>query len=300
MKSTFNKIKNQRGQSKWSSILKYMILICIAIGLNTNTCFAQSKNSEFSISVGGPFSSLDYSLKKGNINHKIGVDFGLRYAYYLNPNWSLGIGVDYQSFTSTAVLKQLKDSYGSIDSENEEFEFRYTAKQFREEQRASLITVPLTVQYETSGEARFYIAGGMEIGLPITAKYKSKASSLKTSGYYEQYDGELFGPKFAGFGDFGEVTSPERDLDLKMTYILTLETGVKQLLENGSSAYIGIYFNYGLNDMYDGKISADTPVIAYDKNVPSSFGYSSLFETKDASDLKVLSFGVKLRYAIGF
>lgn len=313
---TFQKFKNQMDQSKWHSISKYVILICIAIGFNTNPSFAQSKSSEFSfpaveeqssskksefsVSVGGLISSLAYDLKGGNKVNKLGGGFGLRYAYQLNTNWSIGVGVDYQPFASAAILRELIGSYMTTDSENEEFEFRYTANKYREEQSASFVTIPLTIQHETSGSARFYIAGGVKIGLPIKAQFQSSASSLKTSGYYAQYDGELFGPNFAGFGDFGEVKSAKKDLDLKMAYILTLETGVKQLLSNGNSFYVGIYVDYGLNDLYEGEITPGTPVVSYSKNAPSVFAYNNLFEAEEASDLKVFAFGLKIRYAIGF
>lgn len=292
--------KNSKVCPNWRDISKCAVIACIAIGLNTNQCFAQSENNEFSFSVGGVFSSLDYDLKKGDINHRIGADLGLRYAYRLNTSWSLGIGMDYQSFASTAVLKELKDSYRVTDSENEEFEFRYSAKQYREEQNASLITIPLTVQYETQGSTRFYIAGGAKIGLPLKSEYQSRATSLKTSGYYAQYDSELFGPKFAGFGDFGKVESAKKDLDLKMTYIP--DFGNWGETTSGKKQF-HLCWNLSrlcLNDLYDGETNPDTPIASYGKNVPSTFTYNSLFETGGASYLKALAFGVKVRYAFGF
>lgn len=298
--TTFKNLENGMCLSNWVGISKYAFIICIVIGFNTENCFAQSQKSEFSFTAGGIFSSLDYHLKMGNINHQAGADFGLRYAYGLSKQWSLALGIDYQSFASTAVLKELKGSYPTSDYENEEFEFRYTATQLREEQRASLITIPLTIQYETSGSERFYIAAGAKIGLPITATYQTRITSLDASGYYAQYDVELFGPEFAGFGNFRRVESSKEDLDLKIAYILTVETGIKQILSKTTSVYLGVYFDYGLNDIYDGEVNGNTPIVVYDKNIPSTFTYNSLFETGEATDLKVIAFGVKIRYAFGF
>lgn len=280
-------------------LFRYLIGMALCVFFQQTT-FAQSEKSELSLYAGGVFSSLDYELQEGNLNKGNGGLFGLRYAYYLNSKWSLGLGVEYSIYNSTSTLGTIQNSYNATDSEGENFEFRYRAKNYREDQTANFVQIPLTVQYETGGEiSKFYISVGAKIALPISAEYQSFSSELSTSGYYAQYDAELFDPKFAGFGNFGRIASPEQELELKPAYIATIEFGLKQKAGNKSWVYLGFFINYGLNDIYDGKTSAQN-VIGYSDEIPSKFTYNSLLETGAAENLKTMAFGVKLRYGFGF
>lgn len=260
----------------------------------------QEEKSEISLHAGGVFSSLDYDLQGGNINRGSGGLLGVRYAHYFNPHWSLGLGVEYAAYKSTATLGTIRNSYNAADSEGENFEFRYRAKNYREEQSARFVQIPLTVQYETEGViSQFYVSLGAKIALPISAEYQSFSSEISTSGYYAQYDAELFDPKFAGFANFGRIASPEQELELKPAYIATIEFGLKQKAGNKSWIYIGFFLDYGLNDIYDGETGSGQ-LVGYGERIPSQFSYDSLLKTGAAENLKVMAFGVKLRYAFGF
>ena len=257
---------------------------------------AQEKKHEFAVSVGGVFSSITYDLEGGNVDQGEGIGFGLRYSYYLSENWSIGLGAEYQSYKSAAHLNNFSGAYITTDVENESFEFRYSGSNYNEKQTLRYMNIPLTVQFETSGddEVRWYIAGGVKAGIAIDAEYETSITNLSTSGYYPQYNTELFDPKFMGFGQFSEVDAGKQSLDTKMSWSGTLETGFKQAVGNRGWAYLGIFVDYGFT-----KISNDSSknLIAYPQGVPVNLKYNSVLDTPQAKDTRLIAYGVKFRLA---
>lgn len=274
----------------------------IFIILFTITVNAQSPH-QFSISAGGIFTKANYELSKGDSKTDNGFQVGIGYRYYLNENWSLGSGVEYQYFDSHIFSKNLSDKYQTQDMEGDAFEFRYSADDYRENQNAQYLSIPINVQFETSGETAWYANLGGKVGFNLSAEYETKIKQLNTSGYYEQWNVELFDPRFMGFGTWNEVNSGKKDLELKTLFMLTAETGVKQKVSEKSNIYIGLYLNYGLNDLKEE--STNQNAIQYNVNQPNEFMFNSFLNSSESignpysEKLNLMSFGVKLNWAWG-
>ncbi|WP_373059494.1 outer membrane beta-barrel protein [Zunongwangia sp. H14] len=293
---------NYKNTYRGKSILKLLLpmLVCAAMG----NSYGQSKN-EVSFYLEGAFSKLDYEVLQDKNDIENGFGFGAGYSYYLSENWSIGTGVGLQYIEGSAYLSSLEDTYTTVDSEGEEFEFRYRVENFGENQYAYFLNVPLKVQFETGDIARFYAAAGAKIGFVLKSEYETEASSLTTSGYYEQYDAELREPMFAGFGDFGALNTSKSDLGLQTNLILNLETGVKFMLENDQALYMGVFVDYGLKDIKPEKDGLD--IIAYNAEDPMNFTNNSLLtsasntaSTAYVDEVKTLAFGLKIRYGFRF
>ncbi|EIJ40454.1 hypothetical protein JoomaDRAFT_3514 [Galbibacter orientalis DSM 19592] len=268
------------------------------LGFFTNNSHGQNTQHEISvIALGGGFSTMSYDLDQGKVNKRLGASFGFRYAYYLNNQWSLGLGVDYQSYNASASLGNVKAAYTTTDFENEDFEFRYTAENYKEEQWLKYLNLPITAQYETLGEnTRFYISAGTKLGFPLKGKYQTSANAITTSGYYSQYDAELFDPAFAGFGTYGTQETNKEELDIKLSYSAIIETGIKQKIAEHSSIYVGVYFDYGINSIIDSQ-DQTRQLVEYDAEDPVNFKYNSVFDSGIAKNMRLISYGIKLRYA---
>ncbi|MCD9576353.1 outer membrane beta-barrel protein [Flavobacterium soyae] len=264
----------------------------LAASLNS---YSQDKKQEFSISLGGPFSYID-SNSAGKTVPGNGVSAGFRYSYYLNEGLSIGIGVEYQTYSSDLKFNSLGGSYAATDAENENFQFRYRAANLREEQKMDYINVPITIQFETPGTSKFYIAAGGKIGFASGGSYQTTIQNVTTSGYYPQYNAELFSPAFAGFASTDNLVTNKHDLDTKVSYSATFETGLKQVIGNRNSIYIGVYFDYGLNNIYDK--SGDKHLVQYNPELPVELGYNSIFDTNLSSNVRLVSYGLKLRFAL--
>lgn len=282
-KSIFNHLKN------------LSIITLLLLGYTNN--YAQERKHEFAVSAGGVFSSIAYDLEGGNVDQGQGAGFGLRYSYYLSDSWSIGLGAEYQWYKSTAELNNFGGAYTTTDVENESFEFRYSGSDYKEMQTVKYMNIPVTVQYETSGddEVRWYIAGGVKAGIAMGGEYETSIANVSTSGYYPQYNAELSGPAFMGFGQFSEINAGKQDLDAKMSWSGTLETGLKQAIGNRGWAYLGLFVDYGFTKIYD---DGSKNLIAYPQEAPVSLKYNSVLDTPQAKDTRLIAYGFKFRLAI--
>ena len=273
-----------------------MALISMFLGSCLNS-YGQEKKHEYSIAIGGPFSYLDYQVTHGEIVPGNGINAGLRYSYYLNEGLSVGLGVEYQSYNSDVKFHQLSGAYAATDAENESFQFRYQVENLREEQKLGYINIPIGIQFETPGTTKFYISGGAKIGFAVNGNYETTMQNLTTSGYYPQYNVELFAPSFAGFASTDNVKIGKQNLNTEISYSTTIETGLKQLIGEKSSIYIGVYLDYGLNNIYD-KNENDRNLVQYSSDVPVNLKYNSVLDSQYTDDFTLISYGIKLRFAI--
>ncbi len=257
--------------------------------------YAQDKKQEISVSVAGPFSFLKYP-SAGQVVPGNGISAGLRYSYYLNEGISIGIGAEYQTYRSDAKFAYLAGQYTTIDAENESFQFRYKVTQLREKQDLGYVNVPVTIQYENPGPTKLYLAAGVKIGFAVSGKYETKMDNLTTSGYYPQYNVELFSPAFAGFASTDDIRASKQNLDTKTSYSATFETGLKQKVGNRSSVYIGLYLDYGLNSIIDK--NSNKNLVQYNPELPVQLHYNSALTSSYATDVRLVSYGLKLRYAL--
>ncbi|MBI6117933.1 hypothetical protein [Salegentibacter maritimus] len=292
-------MKNSNINNVTSRVTLGLILALSLLSANMAT-FAQS-NNEVSFYLQGSFSKLNYEALGASSELENGFGLGAKYSYYLTENWSLGTGAELQYMEGAIFVPTAQGAYMTQDSEAESFEFRYAASNFSENQEVYFLNIPLQVQYESLGTTRFYAAAGVKAGLVLNSEYQSSAGSLETSGYYSQYDVELTSPTFAGFGEFKAVNNSKSELDLKTNFVAHLESGVKLMLENNRSLYMGLFLDYGLND-----IKPDTSgerFVHYNAQAPTDFTFSSLLSAREIQDLdevKTLAFGLKIQYAFQF
>ncbi|MBE8728307.1 outer membrane beta-barrel protein [Flavobacterium hungaricum] len=257
--------------------------------------YSQDKKHELSAAVAGPASFLKYSSGAGEVPGN-GFSAGIRYSYYLSETLSIGIGVEYQTYSSDAKFAFVNGQYAATDAENENFLFRYRATNFREEQKLGYVNVPIGIQFETPGTTQLYLAAGAKIGFAASGTYESKIQNLTTSGYYPQYNVELLSPAFAGFGSFNDVKTGKQDITTDVSYSATFETGVKQKIGDRSSFYLGVYLDYGLNSIYDKE--GNKNLVQYNPELPVQFQYNSVLDSPLANDVRLVSYGLKLRFAI--
>lgn len=275
--------------------IKFLTLSLLAL-CGLQNCHAQDKKHTFSVLAGGPFSYVEYDLKEGNTDNGNGMLLGFRYSYYLNENWSIGIGAEYQTYNTSAGLGFASGNYMTTDSGGETFEFRYNIDDLREEQSLKYVNIPLNLQYEGDDYPGFYASVGAKAGFALKSTYETSIENLSTSGYYPQYDAELFDPRFMGFGNLGSVSSGKQDLDLNISYIATFEAGIKQFEDEKSAVYIGLYFDYGFNNIL--KKDNNKQIVEYPDSAPVNLKYNSLLNTSYTSEAKIMAYGIKVRYAI--
>ncbi|WP_264522925.1 outer membrane beta-barrel protein [Flavobacterium sp. N502536] len=278
-------------------IINYITLIAVIILVlgAVLRSYGQDKKQEFSISVGCPSSFLSYQAA-GEVVEGNGFSASLRYAYYLSETLSVGIGAEYQTYNSDFKSPFLSGQYTTTDYEKESFQFRYRATNIREEQKLRYVNIPIQIQFETPGTTQLYLAAGAKIGFEINGSYQSTIQNLRTSGYYPQYNVELFEPAFAGFASTNNVETRKQDLKTEVSYSATFETGVKQKMGKKSAIYIGAYLDYGLKNIFDK--NTGSYLVQYNAELPVQSKHNSILDSPFANDVRLVSLGLKLRFAI--
>lgn len=240
-------------------------------------------------------------LKQGETKISDGSNLGLSLMYMqlLNENWKIGVGGEFGAYSISKEQLGYKDAYRSLDSEGDEFEFRYNIGKTSEEIKGNYIAIPVKVQYESESirNSRFsiYASGGVKYQMYTNSKSKLELEDLKTSGYYQEWDAELHAPKSEGFGVFGN-SSVERDYKLKDGFLVLGEVGVRYSLSKGQSLYLGIYGDYDLSASGEKEKS----LISYRTNDDNRFRMNSMLKNEDGKyAMRLFTVGLKLKYSIG-
>lgn len=256
--------------------------------------FAQEWQIEGAISI----NKQSESQSMGNF--KDGFLGGIAYSHYLSDQWSIGLGASYETGQFYNEKGSTSGHYDATDMEGEDFEFRYDVDFFSEKDKWKTLNIPLTLQYETKGEQRWYIRTGISYGLMLgNTKARSTYENVQTSGYYEQYDAELTGPEFAGFGDFGNQEKKE-SIDYKDRFTWLIETGVKQNITGQHYIYMGVFLEMGLNDFSPDQKN-DENMIEYRGEENQALAYKNNWDQKTSTDksFKSYNFGFRIRYGFG-
>lgn len=268
---------------------KYLFVIFSVVG---SPVFAQSAAHEFSFSAGGGLSHLNYGATS---SPGTGGLAGSGYRYYLSGQWSLGTGAELLLYHSRADLEVARGSSDARDAEGSSFQFRYEAKNYRENQRAFYLAVPLNVQFETGGRGpAWYMNLGGKMAFHLNGHYQARVPGLVTTGYYPEWNVELAAPAFMGFSEWENINPGKSDFKTKTAFLLSAETGVKM----NKRFYAGVYADYGLNNIL--QANDRSALISYITDEPTRFSYASVTAALDgkgvplARKMNLFSAGIKL------
>ncbi len=206
------------------------------------------------------------------------LDLGLQ----LGDHWSIHTGAGYSLFKTRLELDRLSGSVDATDVEGEDFTFNYALDNYAERQEFGVVSIPLHLQYEGSGTTRFYVRGGASYNILLDQTQQGSVGRLETSGFFPRFNGTLTAPAFEGFGTFGDREFSERDLDLDDSINLSLEAGVKQVFEAGSSIYVGLFVEHGLNDISSDETRGS--FVSYNAQEPTDFINNGAFGSNVRGD----------------
>jgi len=281
--------------------MKHLIRKITVIGLvflfGTGSLFAQKKQKkapekrhEIMLYGGGGLSSLQYSVSMGKQAFGFGGQIGFGYNFFFIRKLGLGTGVEFAMYTASFTMDNSSIRFKTTDIENSVFEFRSTINDYKENQTAVLLQVPLMIQFQTGVKHQFYAAAGGKVGLPLIVKYNSSRATIQNSGYYEEEDYEYTTQTFMGFGKFRGSSG---DLSLKMAFFISAEVGAKLIMRDGYTLYVGAYVDYGLNDIANSP-SEPKQFLEYNKKHPSDFRVNSVLESQYSQNGASQSFTSKI------
>ncbi|MBZ9650937.1 outer membrane beta-barrel protein [Psychroflexus montanilacus] len=282
-----------------------IIVALLFLGSITTQAQSDNKQSDVRLSVGPQlnFAKLNLESSQFNSSFKQGGGFTAGISMALNENWSLHSGAGLNFYKGESSINTYSGIEPATDISGEDFEFRYTANGYVEEQSFTALSVPLAIQYETKGVLGFYAKLGLEANLFFSEESQSSANSLTTTGFFPRFNAVLDSPRFAGFGTYDNQNFNTSDLDLKTSYNATTEIGIKQMYTSGNAFYVGVYYKYGINDI-SGDSNSNGPV-SFDSQNPTDFRSTSVINAVDTtqsnserltSEARLHVFGVALRF----
>ena len=253
-----------------TQLLRKAIIISISIVISV-AGIAQNRH-EVSFFGGGGLSTLSYSPKEGKQKDNFGYSVGVDYNFYFSSNFSIKSGLSLSDYNSKLEMNSLSDKYLTQDIGGEPFELQYQVDNYEEKQNMMSLNIPIMLQYEQGSKTKFYVAGGVKIGIPVKSESEISSAKIKALGYFPQWsETPIDEPEFMGFGNFNSLKSTY-DLDFSLAVMLSLEAGVKWQLSDKLSLYTGVYCDFGVNDINK---ENNKNWLIYNKDYPTNYVFNS-------------------------
>lgn len=270
-------------------INKLLILSIISLSC---TCLQAQTRQEVGISLGGGLSSLNYKDVSKSISDRAGFTVGGTYTYFLTENWGLKSGLELSYYHSKAEIESISGAVDAVDDEKEAFEYRYSIGGYTETQNSYLVNIPLMLQFQTNrynAISNFYASGGIKVGIPVSTKYKTNISSIKTQGYYSSTN-VVYDLPFRGFGTFPDQ-HVKGSINSNIQVAASLEFGVKTKVGEKLFIYSGLYCDYGLTNL----AKKNKTFLEYNTDAPQTIKTSSILNSSSfVNKVNTMSIGVKV------
>jgi len=110
---------------------------------------------EFSIHGGGGMSFLKYEPSIGQQNNGFGGQYGLGYHYFFSPKLGIGTGLEFATYKAKFNANNINSIHNTIDVDGSPFEFRSSLRGYEENQTATILQIPVMMQYQFGSEQQF-------------------------------------------------------------------------------------------------------------------------------------------------
>jgi hypothetical protein len=263
-----------------------------------NVATAQKKRypvHELSVSLSGGQSNLLYKLDGSSHSGGFGGGVDLGYTYNIKRLFGIVTGFGISMYNSKLSMNEYAEEYNNVDEAGDEFTFNYSISGYNEKQSVIMFSIPVLMKYSVQlgekADTKYYVAGGIKLGIPVSARASINAQTVTTSGYYTFEDGTYTDLPEYGFvnGHAGEQS--DHNIKLNVATMVALETGIRIRAGYQKHLMAGIYLDYSLNNMQKVK---NRHVLEYQSSHPSLFLYNSVINTEKLNRVNLLGFGLKV------
>jgi hypothetical protein len=230
-------------------------------------------------------SGLKYRVEGGSVSTGFGFGGRLGYSFAVNPSWKAGTALELSMYNNKVSFGTLSDKYEHGTGEDKSL-FSYSLNSYEEKQSVAMVSIPVTLQYQTGDNIRFCVSGGVKFGLPVSAQASITPGTVNdVSGKYD-HEGQTYTnlPQH-GYPEGTKLPAVKSDIDLGFSVAATLEAGV--LIRK---FYAGAYLDYGLNNMQKTK---DKHPIEYQNS--SMLVHNSILNTGLVDKINLFSVGLKVK-----
>jgi hypothetical protein len=237
---------------------------------------------------------LNYKLNEGKSSDIYTAGFAANVTFNVNATIGIVSGLEI-AFLGGKVSGNFTGSYPASDAAGDDFTFSYALKNYNEQQKLTLLSIPLMMKYSTRPfsdiSTKYFAALGFKVGIPLSNWSKIMPDYVTTTGFFQR-ELELYSdfPEQGFVNDIRGITSQSKTM-FNLGIALALETGVVFLSNKNTSAGVSIYCDLGLNNM----LKRDNRyLVEYQKMNPEQLRFNSIMTTENASSVNILSIGLKL------
>ena len=272
--------------------------LCVAaFCLNVDFARAQSENNhEFAFYGAGGMTNLMYKLSEdGSKAGGFGGGAGVSYTYNFSYELGLSVGGEITSYGGNkADYKTITETYNGTDDNGDDVKYEFKFNNYMEDQKVALLSVPVKLIYrlQLSNTTDLYAAGGVKVGLPVSAK-SDVSGKVSSAGYYSYEDLTYHDLQEHGFFTDRDVNVKGKKIDLGIAAMLSFEAGFHFCFGENAGLYAGLFIDYGMNDMRKTK---NKHLVNYNEAVT----YESVLNTGLSDKLNLMSVGLKLQFAFGW
>ncbi|MCS3798546.1 OmpA family protein [Niastella sp. OAS944] len=268
------------------------------IGFCLLMCSFNGQSQEFGIEVNGGMLGLRFDNPGGSQSKpQAGGGVGVQYIFPLSAHFGLltGIGGGYYN-TKTTLHNDAAFSSWQVDNTGSAFQYNISTAGYSEKQCFLAAAIPVMLHYHTVGNnTQWYLNAGTKFILPFNEKIKATAQQLNLSGYYPDYNVEVFNVPQHGFAAINNWQS-SRSIELKPTATLSGSTGISFKLGERMHLYTGVYIDMGLTDMK--KADSYNSLIGYNSAGSVNPPAGGVFSVGNTGDAKLFACGLQVKLGL--
>lgn len=256
--------------------------------------------------AGVGISQLNYDLIGGTNTIRMHYNAAIGYSYFFN-NWcGIGTGLQFSTYGSRCHLDEDLIFYDAVDADGDSYQHHVSFNNWQETQITYLLEVPIAMQFKykpntsmnKAGEVGVYGTAGIKLGFPIYANYKNISGDVTHTGYYPEWDVTMHDlPGRFSTSYFTDPVDGKISSFSKINFIGYAEIGTLIQVGYRTDLMLGVYANYGFNNLYKYKQEDKQPLgFATDENglkdvMPE---YKGLIGTTQTSAIHPWSVGIRL------
>ena len=281
-------------QQNW----KIMTSKIATIGFCLLMCSFNGHSQEFGIELNGGMQGLRFDIPGGSQGKpQAGGSAAVHYVFPLSARFGLltGIGCGYYN-TKATMQNGATFSSWQVDNTGSAFQYNTSATGYTETQRFFGANIPVMLQYHTVGNStQWYLNAGAKFILPFNAKIKAAAQQLNLSGYYPDFNVEVFNVPQHGFAAVSNWQN-SRNIELKPTATLSGGTGISFKMGERMRLYTGVYIDYGLSDMK--KADSYNSLIGYNPAGTADPLPGGVFSISNTGQAKLFACGLQVKLGL--
>ncbi|HEY1202015.1 MAG TPA: OmpA family protein [Niastella sp.] len=268
------------------------------IGFCLLMCSFNGQSQEFGIEVNGGMQGVRFDNPGGSQSKpQAGGSVGVQYIFPLSAHFGLlaGIGCGYYNTKATLHDGATYSSW-QVDNTGSAFQYNINTTGYSETQRFLAAAIPVMLHYHTIGNnTQWYLNAGTKFILPFHAKIKTTAQQLNLSGYYPDFNVEVFNVPQHGFAAISNWQS-SRNIELKPTATLSGSTGISFKMGERMRLYTGVYIDLGLTDMK--KADSYNSLIGYNATGTTNPPAGGVFRVGNTGDAKLFACGLQVKLGL--